>query len=153
MNAEKWMQLREQCKAQSNDTFLAFPGMEFRMEIGDRGFYMDDLGYWPPEAIFTQDGRVRSSRGPGDYWAKGSLNFRMGMALPPGYVTWYGYQVAMGHFSHATNPTPSWNHNLYQVLSVFSRENGKVLDNWTIAPFLEVNAQKLHIAPFALELT
>ncbi len=76
----------------------------------------------------------------------------MGMPLPPGYVTWSGFQLALGHFSHATNPTPYWNHNLYQILSVFTRENGKALDDWTLAPFLEVNAQKLHIAPFALEL-
>ena len=148
MDADKWLRLREECKQNSDDQFLAFPGIEFEAELGDRGFYLDDLGYWPDASVFTKDGRVRSSRGPADKWAKGTLNFREGMKLAPGLTSWS--QLAMGHFAHTTNPTPFWNHNLYQILSVFSRDRGRVLDNWTIDPFLEVNAQQLHVAPFAV---
>ncbi|MBI4028173.1 MAG: hypothetical protein HY360_24525 [Verrucomicrobia bacterium] len=153
MDAPRWLQLRKECAENSDDDFLAFPGIEFQTELGDRGFYLDDLGYWPKADVFTRDGgRVRSSRGVGDQCAKMDLMFRMGMAPAPGIAAWTDRHVPIGHFAHATNPTPFWNHNLYQVMSIFSRQNGKALDNWTIAPYLEVNAQKLHIAPFALEL-
>ena len=154
MNAEKWLQLRKECKENSSAAFLAFPGIEFEMELGDRGFYMDDLGFWPNDKycpILTKDGRVYSKRGK-DYGsiAKLALDFRSGMDRPPDIASWG--QLAMGHFSHRTNPTPWWNHNLYQTMSVFTREDDKILDDWTIPEFLEVNAQTLHIAPLALNL-
>lgn len=154
MSAEKWLQLRKECKENTNDKFLAFPGIEFESELGDRGFYMDDLGFWPGNKavdILTPDNRIHSEPRHGQI-SKMGLDFRMGMDLAPGMNSWYGHQLAMGHFSHAANPIPWWNHNLYQTLSVFSREKDKILDDWTINEFLEVNAQTLHIAPFALNL-
>ena len=148
LNADKWGCLQDECLKSSSEQFLAYPGVEFKTELGDRGFYIDGTGYWPNQAFLTKDGRFFSTR-QGN-WARGELFFRTGMPKRPGIAEWP--YLPLGFFSHAGNPIPFWNYNTYQVLSVFSREQGKLLDNWDIGAYREVNAQKLHIAPFALNL-
>lgn len=148
LDSASWERLQAECRASSGEKFLAYPGVEFKTELGDRGFFIDGLGFWPKADVFTKDGRIYSARQK--EWARGDLFFRCGMKKAPGIAEWP--YLPVGFFSHASNPIPFWNYNTYQVLSVFSREADKTLDNWDIAAYREVNAQKLHIAPFALNL-
>lgn len=157
MNEEKWIQLRGECKANSDTNFLAFPGIVFETEGGDRGFYIDDLGYWPDRGVFTRDGRVRSSRGDpqsGDLKSTGMwwLYFRLGMKLPANQISWHGVYEPLGYFSHAANSQQPWDYKLYSLFAVHSRAKGRIIDNWTVKPYLEVQAERLLIAPFALDL-
>lgn len=154
MDAVRWETLKNECRRNSDTNFLAYPGMEFEQELGDRGFFLDHLGQWPIPKVFTADGaRVRTSRGVGDVNGKMWLNFRQEAPLAPGILNWYGWQLAMGHFAHDTNPTPFWNHNLYQLFGVFTRDEGRVLDDERSIPkYLEAQGQILRVAPIALEL-
>ncbi len=150
LNPDKWEQLKADCAAASDDKFLAYPGFEFKHELGNRGYFISREWVWPQDQkIFTKQGnKLNTSRSNGP--DSGSLLLWLGYDQPVNRST----QYTSGFFSHRTNPTPPWAHRAFGSFALWAREGDKLLDSQeqTLPVFLKLQNQKLHISPMSLSL-
>ena len=151
MNAAKWEKLKAECTALSDEHFLAYPGLEFKHELGNRGYCFNRQWKWlGEERVLTKDHRfIQTSRnipdseaGPLSLWLGYDQDFKNGTAF------------TLGFFSHQTNLTPAWAHRGFGSMAVFTRDQRKVVDDIadTLPVFLRLQNQKLVISPMALSL-
>ena len=151
MNAEKWEKLKTDCKAASDDQFLAYPGMEFEHENFNRGYMFNRLWQWmSPEQILTRDGRfIQTSRNVPSSQC-GPLHLWLAYEQPAKLCT----LMTLGFFSHQTNLTPTWAQRGFGSMSVFTRDRERIIDDFadTLPIFLRQQNQKLVISPMALSL-
>jgi hypothetical protein len=150
MNATKWEQLKADCKAASDDSFLIYPGFEYKQELGTRGYFLNRDWMWPADPTWlTRDGkRITTTHIFGEN--TGPLTLWLGYDQPVFNST----QYTAGFFSHGTDPTPSWGHRGYGSFAVFSRDRDQVLDSvgQSLPQFLTQQSEKLHISPMGLSL-
>jgi len=150
MNPQKWERLKADCEAASDKAFVAYPGFEFRHELGNRGYFINRHWRWPADPrMFTKDGRkLSTSRVYND--STGPLNLFLGYEQPVPNVGAY----TLGFFSHGTNLTPPWAHRAFGSFALFSRDPKTGIDAIadTLPVFLTLQNQKLHISPMAIAL-
>ena len=151
MNAEKWEKLKAECAANSDDKFLAYPGMEFQHDNFNRGYLFSRNWRWmEEEKILTKDRRfIQNSRNVPD--SQGGA-----------FWLWLAYQqpaglsccMILGFFSHQTNLRPAWAHSAFGSMAVFTRDRNRVIDDFadTLPVFLTLQNQKLVISPMSLSL-
>ncbi len=150
LNAEKWEHLKADCKAASTADFLAYPGFEYKQELGTRGYFLNRDWVWPADkGLFTKDGkRITTTH---IYGADtGPLVLWLGYDQP----VFNGMQYTGGFFSHRTDPTPPWGHRAFGSFAVFSRDRATTLGQieQTLPVFLTLQSQKLVISPMGLSL-
>jgi len=107
MNPEKWDQLVAQCRANSDDTFLAIPGIEIQDVHGDR-FACLDLPGWPQEDWLDPTGRYILDH-PAFYFG---LSHKQTVFLGRFLLT-----PRQGHI-------PPWFHKFYAGMSLFDYKRG-----------------------------
>ncbi len=148
LNPTKWEALKADCAAASDDKFLAYPGFEFRHELGNRGYFISREWVWPKDQkMFTQPGNMLcTSRSNGS--DSGPLLLWLGYEQPVNRST----QYTSGFFSHRTSPTPPWAHRAFGSCTIWSREGDRLLDSFeqSLPAFLKLQNQKLHISPMSL---
>ena len=150
MNAEKWEKLKAECAALSDDQFLAYPGLEFQHEIFNRGYLFNRKWKWEvEEKILTKDHRFIRTGGL-EHVSRGPVWLWLAYEQPENLCT----IMTLGFFSHQTNLTPTWAQRGFGSMSVFTRNQDQIMDDFadTLPLFLRQQNQKLVISPMALSL-
>ncbi|HEY3416508.1 MAG TPA: hypothetical protein VGM23_06465, partial [Armatimonadota bacterium] len=147
MKGDKWKQLQSACKAATSDTFIAYPGIEYKNAAGVRGFA--PLGYrdWLHQEWLTDDGKM--------------LNIDRGWTPEKGWGAKTGHKSGQiefflawqmnGYFDFAHNPAPYWDNKLYSLFPVWSMQNKQPLDN-ALREFLHANTLHVNPSAYALDL-
>jgi hypothetical protein len=141
MSAEKWEQLKQDCKAASGGDFRAYPGMRYQLKIATGGmnhcFVIDGRGKlpWPLPRHLTPENH---------------LSIHQGMNEPPYYMA-FNTHLTTGFMRHHDNITPYWDYKLYGLFAVLSRENGQVIDD-AIDLYREQMPANVSFAPVGLEM-
>ncbi|MCG2661744.1 MAG: hypothetical protein L6437_16045 [Kiritimatiellae bacterium] len=151
MNSDKWEKLKADCKACSDKDFLAFPSMEFQLELGDRGFLLEPGITWPGTNLLTRDGRrITTSRvmdsNTGVIWLYLFTGQSEEVKAPS------AGNATMGYYSHKTNFTPAWDRRLSNVFPLFTRTREKMIDDFALQDYLVLQSQNLVETPIALSL-
>ncbi|MCG2660788.1 MAG: LamG domain-containing protein [Kiritimatiellae bacterium] len=149
MNSEKWEKLKADCKAISDKDFLAFPALEFQLQLGDRGFILNRYMRWPPAGVFTRDGRkIDISRRDGENCGIFQLCMNTGQSDETKSKTTI---APNGFFSYKNNFIPTWDQRLANIFTVFSRDKKGTIDD-CLPEYLVNQSQKLHVCPIAISL-
>lgn len=117
MDQARWDQLVEQCKAASDDTFLAVPGLTYEDAQGNHHYVFADDVKFPKPSMLLPDGRLATNQ---SYRTRAFFD----------YDNEYLQQKAIrGFWNHRANMLPPADYKLYNSFPVFSFEDGKPIDD------------------------
>ncbi|MBI4027954.1 MAG: hypothetical protein HY360_23420 [Verrucomicrobia bacterium] len=126
MTAEKWEQLKAECKKVSDDKFCALPGLEFVDQAGDHSLVLAPIP-WPDPKL---------------------ENDRMDLPHAVGYAYNFPAQVQF-RFGEGLAP---WYRNMFRFAGMFTYREGKLVDD-AEEKFHELSARTFNIWPVAVHET
>lgn len=141
MDADKWEQLKKDCKAASAGDFRCYPGLRYRVKIATGGtnhsFVVDGRGTleWPLARFLTKESEI---------------SVHEGMSEGPFHMA-FTTNLTVGFMRHKENVTPFWDYKLYGLFSVLTRDGDKVLDD-AIDKYLEQMNANVSFAPVGIDL-
>lgn len=131
MDAAKFARLKEICAAHTDESFVAIPGLQYTDESGNAWVVFSRSLPWPPKTWL-------SKRQPGRLAANNAL-FR-GAGNPP---------MVLLH-SHR-NPEAPWFQGNFRGFSVYTYENGRLLDD-SLDQYLLLQKMRFRLFPVAVRL-
>lgn len=149
MNKDKWEKLQADCEAVSDDKFVAYAGLEYESEAGLRGFlpWGNTRPWYFSRGYLTQDGKkIHVGRGYNPKTKKIEHTWRKG-----GQNLTYLNSKSNAYFDLDNNTNPFWNLKNYNIISAFTYENGKLLED-NEDKILHMNATQLNPGLYALDM-
>ncbi len=138
LDEAKWAQLVEQCKANSDDVFLAVPGLTYEDAQGNHLYaFADTVKMLKPEMLLP-DGRLATLQ---TMRSRGYFNFNQ---------QYLRQAVLSGFWNHRANMLHFADYKLYNSFPIYSFENGRQIDN-ALGEFLYLNSIGGCQAPVAFE--
>ncbi|MHB9131538.1 MAG: hypothetical protein ACYDBB_10680 [Armatimonadota bacterium] len=138
MDEAKWAQLVEQCTANSDEAFLAVPGLTYEDAQGNHLYaFADTVKMLKPEMLL-KDGRLATL---------GTMRSRAYFDYNQQYLR----QAAIrGFWNHRANMLHFADYKLYDSFPIYSFENGRQIDN-ALGEYLYLNGIGGCQAPVAFE--
>jgi hypothetical protein len=117
MDQGKWDQLVAQCKAASDDTFLAVPGLIYEDAQGNHHYSFDSHARFPKPSMLLPDGRLATTQ---------TMRSRAYFDLANEYTQ---QEDLRGWWDHKANVMIPADYKLYDSFPVYSAINGKPVDS------------------------
>jgi len=117
MDAAKFQTLVEQCKAASDDTFAAIPGLTYEDAQGNHLYSFGDNTKFPRPEMLLPDGRLATT------------NVSRTKVLFKYIFEYQNYRNVFGYWNYRQNYLSIADYKLYNSFSVYSFEDGKPLDS------------------------
>ena len=130
MTPEKWEKLRQDCKAATDDKFLAVPGVEIYDVMGNRWVQFGTSVRWWPKEWLSDDGKR----------IKDAQNFCLSQNLAP-----------TTPICVKTNPSPPWMYRFLSTFAVFTGKGGETIDE-ALEGYLIDQEQEDELQPVAVNL-
>ncbi len=131
MTEAKFNKLKEICAKASSGKFKAYQGLAYRDESGNLWMVFSDRLFWPQKAWF-------SKKYPGRLAVNNPL--ARGWKWPPMILVTPG-----------KNPEPGWCQGNFKVMSLYTYENGKLLEN-SFLEYLRLLNNSFHLAPVCVHI-
>ncbi len=138
MTEAKWEQLIEQCKASSDDAFLAVPGLTYEDAQGNHLYAFADNVRMLKPSMLLPDGRLATVSG---------MRSRAYFDYDNEYI---GQQAIRGYWNHRANFLHFADYKLYNSFPIYSYVDGRQVDN-ALGEFLYLQGIGGCQAPVAFE--